>query len=88
MITLIVASRLLYAPTKELLEALRPAVLAGTIMGLVVLMLMFAIQNTSELIQLVAGIAVGGVTYAATLWILERSVVTETVQILRGALEK
>jgi glucose-6-phosphate-specific signal transduction histidine kinase len=88
LITLAIASQLLHASLWELVVALRPAVLAGTVMGLVVLMLMSAVQNTNELIQLVIGIVVGGITYAAALWIFERSVVVETFQILRGALEK
>lgn len=88
LITLVIASQLLHAPLKELAVALRPSVLAGAVMGVTVLALMFTIQNAGELVQLVIGVAVGGMAYAAALWILERSIVLETFQILRGALGK
>jgi O-antigen/teichoic acid export membrane protein len=88
LISLVIASKLLHAPLKELAVVLRPAVLAGLVMGAFVLMIRPFTQNSSELIQLIAGVATGGFTYIITLWIIDRPTVLETVRILRGALEK
>lgn len=88
LISMVIASKLLHATLKELAEALRPAILAGLVMGVFVLLVNSITRNSSDLVQLIVAIAVGGFTYIATLWIIDRPMVLETVRILRGALEK
>jgi O-antigen/teichoic acid export membrane protein len=88
LITLMVASRLLDAPLKELVVALRPAALAGAGMALVLVSLKLVLQNAGNLIQLVSMMAVGAIVYTGLLWVTERPVVLETVEILRGVLAK
>jgi O-antigen/teichoic acid export membrane protein len=87
-ITLAIASRLLHAPVKELLVALRPAAMSGVLMGLSVLALMIALQNASYLVQLVLSTIVGAVVYTLGLWLVERPVIFDTLKILRGAMAK
>jgi O-antigen/teichoic acid export membrane protein len=88
LITLVIASRLLHAPLKELLSALRPAILAGAIMSLAVWAVMMGLQSFGEWIQLVSAIATGGIVFTLALWVLERPIVVQTAEILREALKK
>jgi lipopolysaccharide exporter len=88
LVTLVVASRMLHASLRELAVALRPATLAGAAMSLVVMALMTVLRDASHLIQLLATVSTGGVVFMATLWLAERPVIDETIQIIRGALAK
>ncbi len=88
LITLVVASRLLHAPLKELLSALRPAILAGAIMSLAVWAVMMGLQSSGEWVQLVSAVATGGIVFTLALWVLERPTVVQIAEILREALKK
>jgi PST family polysaccharide transporter len=85
LVTLVVASQLLHAPLRQLAAALRPAVLAGVIMSLVVLAVMNLLQNAIPFVQLVSVVFAGAITFTATLWLIERSAMLEAVAIVRNA---
>jgi O-antigen/teichoic acid export membrane protein len=87
LITLAIASRLLNAPLRQLAAALRPAVLAGASMSVVVLAVMNVLSDTGPLIQLIAGILTGATVFTLALWLVERSAVLEAYQIIRGAMQ-
>ncbi len=87
LITLAIASRMLHASWRQLVGALRPAVLAGAVMSLVVLAVMSSLQNAGPFFQLVSGIITGAIVFTMTLWFVERSAVLESYEIVRGALK-
>lgn len=85
MLNLFVASRLLKTPFKEVLGALQPAILGGAMMSLGVGSLLLLIPTLPPLAQLLLSLIVGMITYAATLWWLQRDVVMVASQTLRAA---
>lgn len=85
LITLVAASRLLHTRLRDLAVALRPAFLAGAVMSLAVFAIMRSMPHAGNLAQLGTAVAVGGAVYTMTLWVLERRVAVETVEILRRA---
>ncbi|HEX6383878.1 MAG TPA: lipopolysaccharide biosynthesis protein [Anaerolineae bacterium] len=83
-----VASKMLHASFKDILGALRPAITAGTLMGLTVLSTLMLLSDAAPLIQLIASVLVGALTYVGALWLLQQELVLEAGSTLRAALIK
>ncbi|MCC6146360.1 MAG: lipopolysaccharide biosynthesis protein [Anaerolineaceae bacterium] len=83
-----VASWALKLPLLRILRALAPALLASGVMGAAILGSLKLMENLPDIVQLVAGIIVGGGVYLGTLWVFQRQLVIETIQFLKKAIRK
>lgn len=87
-VDLSVAARLLKLPLRELALALWPAASAGFVMAVSVFAVLHFSAGSSDLLQLSLGILVGAVAYLASLWIIQREVVLDASNLVRGALSR
>jgi O-antigen/teichoic acid export membrane protein len=85
---LYVASRLLHLSIATVLDAVRPAALAGLLMAVFVKAVLYLTAADPAWQQLLLGIASGGVIYILALWILERGVVLDVVRMMRSAVAR
>lgn len=81
------AARLLKLPMKDLGVALRPAFVAGLLMSIFVLSGLYVTASMDDLWKLIIVVPVGATTYFAALWIFQRDVLMDSVDVLRGALK-
>jgi len=83
----VIASRLIGLPLIDIGRALRPGVLAGTLMAVAV---MISMQLTQPYLVpwllLTVNVLVGGLVYLVSLWFLQRDIVLAVVMKLRSAL--
>lgn len=82
---LILAARLLGLPMRDLAAALRPSILAGGIMAMVVLFVLNVSQMSEPWLQLTLCVISGGLAYGTLLWFLQRQVVLDAARKLRAA---
>lgn len=85
-INLAVASRLLGLPFLKIIDALRPAALSGLIMAVVVYAALYLSVSLAAWLQLVISIGAGGIVYGAAMWVFNRRVVLDIVELMRSAL--
>jgi hypothetical protein len=85
---LFVACRLINTPFSMVLAHFRPALVGMTGMTLAVVGILTLTTDASSWGQLVASVAGGGGAYLATLWLLERAVVSEAIQMMRLVVSK
>lgn len=83
---LVVASRLLNIPFNEILKALRPAAVSGSLMAVAVWGTLMFSMDASPVVQLLVSVAVGAITYVGTLWWLQHDLILEASYTLRAAL--
>ena len=87
-LNLYVATRLLKIASVTLLDALKPAVLAGIIMSAVILIFLSIAKSMIPWVQLGLGTILGVLSYIAAIWIFQRDVIdTASIQI-RSALTR
>lgn len=84
-LNLYVATRMLDVSISDILNAFRPALMAGALMSGIVALVLFASSNLPAWQQLALGVISGGLTYGLALWILQRQVVLEVVFRMRSA---
>ena len=72
MLNLIVAGRIINTPFKEIATTLRSAMVAGFVMALAVLGVLWLLDDASPLIQLIITVLTGGLVYGAVLLLLEQ----------------
>lgn len=87
-VDLVVALRMLQTPVSAFLAVLRPALMGGAGMSLAVWITLQLVTNTPPWAQLLVSIAVGGLTYLGTLWVMYRDLMLETGQTLRAAFSR
>jgi len=87
-VNLLVASRALGLPLRDLFAALRPSIFAGGVMVAVVLFVISASKMTEPWLQLSVSVISGSVAYTALLWFLQREVVLDAVRKLRTAVKR
>lgn len=85
---LYVAVRLLKLSVRSLLVAVRPALLAGVLMAISVKTVLFLSMADPSWLQLLFGIASGGITYGLALWLFERKVVLDVANTMRAAMTR
>jgi PST family polysaccharide transporter len=83
-----VAAHMLGLPLRDLVKAIYPALISGLLMGGVVLGYLSLSSEAGSWVQLLGGVIIGGITYTASLWFLQREVVTDAIQTFRGAMKK
>jgi len=88
LVNMYVAARMLDLPLKDLGRALFPALMSGVLMAMVVLGYLILTSDANVWIQLVGAVLLGGLTYIASLWFLQRDVVSDAIQTLQGVLKK
>jgi PST family polysaccharide transporter len=88
LVNMYVAARMLDLPLKDLGRALFPALMSGVLMATVVLGYLILTSDANVWIQLVGAVLLGGLTYIASLWFLQRDVVSDAIQTLQGVLKK
>jgi O-antigen/teichoic acid export membrane protein len=86
MLNLYVATRMLTISISDIINAFRPAIMAGALMSATVAVVLFASTNLPSWQQLALGIISGGVTYGLALWFLQRQVVLDVVFRMRSAI--
>ncbi|MCA0353373.1 MAG: lipopolysaccharide biosynthesis protein [Chloroflexi bacterium] len=87
-LNLVVAAKVLNMPIRRILSAFQPAIIAGTVMSICLILTLLALQNTPAWLQLLAAVVVGIGSYAGTLWFGQREVLTQAGQTLRGAVAR
>lgn len=87
-VDLVTATRLLKLPLRDLGIALWPAVSAGLVMVVSVLSVLHFSVGYSDLFQLILGILAGAGTYILFLWVIQREVVLDASNLVRGALSR
>lgn len=87
-VNLLIAARLLGLPLKELVASLRPAVLAGSAMLVVVLFVLNISQMSEPWLRMTLSIVSGGISYAVLLWFVQRQTVLDAVRKLRTAVSR
>ena len=87
-VNLLLAARLLGLPLKELIAALRPSVLAGSVMLIVVLFVLNLSQMSGPWVQLIFSVLSGGIAYGGILWFVQRQTVLDAVRKLRTAVSR
>jgi O-antigen/teichoic acid export membrane protein len=85
---LVVACYVLRASFWGVLDALRPAFIAGGVMTLAVLGSESLLAGAAPGWQLMAGIPAGAISYLGVLWLFQRELLFQSFQILRQALQK
>jgi PST family polysaccharide transporter len=85
-INLIVVARMFTIPLGKLLAAFHPALVSGALMSVAVLLSLMAVAAYSPAVQLVVAVVVGGLSYAAGLWWLQRDLMLRARKTLRSAL--
>lgn len=83
-----VARQVLKTTCGAIWVSLKPAVLAGGSMALVLWILMPLVGDWSHLLQVVTAVVVGVIWYAGTLYFLQKDVVLEATRTLRGAVKR
>jgi PST family polysaccharide transporter len=86
MLGLIVAIRLLGLRGLDLLSALFPIILAGSIMAGVIVTVLNLMASFSAGLQLIVLVPLGVLTYGAVLWLVNREIIIELAQKLRSAI--
>ncbi len=87
-ISLYVATRMIKLPVYKLLEAISPAFLAGTVMSVVVYLVIRLSSSLGAWQQLALSIPIGGLIYLATLFTIQRELVTSSWDQFRKALQR
>lgn len=87
-INLVVAVRLLHLTPGRMLEAFRPAMLAGAALLVAVAAVLLLTRGAPNLVPLIAGALAGGAAYAAWLWFVDRSTGAELLQLARMVLRR
>jgi len=85
---LLVASRMLDTPFREVLNALKPAVVSGLLMSIPVWGTLVLTAAMPPVVQLSLSIMIGIVAYVAALWWMERDFVLMITKTVRSALNK
>jgi len=82
-----IATRLIGLSLKEIGNALRPALMAGALMSVAVIITMQATQDfLAPWLLLTVSIVVGGLAYVISLWFLQRDIVMAISEKLLGAM--
>jgi O-antigen/teichoic acid export membrane protein len=84
--TWLVAFRLLKIKLQTFIDALRPAIIAGSTMAVVVQGVLVLSSSALPWQQLSIAILSGGITYCMVLWLFQRKVVLEVADQLRAVL--
>lgn len=85
---LFVASRLLGLPMRKLGVALRPAIISGALMSVVVAAALQISASAPYIWQLIFSIILGAAAYIGALWLVQRDVIKESGELLRAALNR
>ncbi len=85
---LFVASRMLDTPFREVLNALKPAIVSGLLMSLPVWGTLMLTATTPPIVQLILSILVGIAAYVFALWMVERDLVLMTSKTVRSLLNR
>lgn len=86
MLNLYIATRVLDISIFDLLNAFKPAIIAGALMSGIVAAVLFSSSNLPPWQQLILGVSSGGLSYGLALWILQRQVVLDVVFRIRTAI--
>lgn len=82
---LAMASYLLEVRFNKLLIALRPSLISGFFMALIVIGVLFASRTMPYWIQLSLSLLIGAASYIGVLWLFQRDVIRETGELLRSS---
>ena len=84
-ISLLVTSRILGLPLRELFASLWPPLFASGIMALAVLLTLNLVSSLSPIEQLIIVVPIGGLAYFTVLWIVRRDLVLGVYKKLHAA---
>ena len=87
-LNLYIAARVLQISPLMLFSDLRPAFLAGSIMALAVMSVLFLVDNANPWTQLGFGTLIGVLVYGGVLWFFQRDVLLAANRLVRSALGK
>ena len=83
---LIISKKIIECSYREIVQALRPSLVSGLVMSVVVFGVLQGISSTTPALQLITGGVLGVVIYAGTLLLLERALVIDGINTLGTAL--
>ena len=73
---------------RDIFDAFRPAAIGGAVMALMVSVVLFLLAGASPLIQLLAAVLAGGITYLGVLWLFQREEAISAFHVLQKSLLK
>jgi hypothetical protein len=83
LVSLLVARRLVNVSIVEIFQELKPSLIGGSVMLVVVYMVLWGFSQTGPLVQLISALISGGVSYLGILWLIERENFASFVELLR-----
>ena len=83
---LVVAARIMNTSLRSVIATLRPAIIAGGLMSVMVLGALYLSSSFSSWLQLVVGITTGLVSYVTILSIIQKGIFRETWKIFRSSM--
>ncbi|MBP6178007.1 MAG: lipopolysaccharide biosynthesis protein [Anaerolineales bacterium] len=83
-----VAARMLEIPLIRVGGALAPALSSGALMAVVVFGYLQLTADANAWVQLIGGVLLGGIIYAASLWFFQREVITDALDIVKSLRKK
>ena len=84
-VSVVIACTMLTISFKEIVEVAAPAVISSALMSVVVFIVMSGIDDSQALLELIVGVVIGGITYVGSLWIFQRALVLQSINMLRSA---
>ncbi|MBI5353870.1 MAG: lipopolysaccharide biosynthesis protein [Chloroflexi bacterium] len=87
-VNLVVAAKMLEMSVRELGKALFPALMSGALMVGFILGFLGLTGTYGSWFQLTGGVLIGGTIYAGSLWLFQREVTLDAIELLRGVLKK
>lgn len=82
-INIVMASRMLHTSPLTMLNTLRPAFVGSFVMTIGVLLTQAAVTELHALSQLLILVSVGAICYGAALWVVERKLMLQLVQLVQ-----
>jgi O-antigen/teichoic acid export membrane protein len=86
LLNLVVASRMLNTPFRQVAYALLPSLLGGGVMSVMVGGALLVLSGAPAPVQLIVGVAVGMTSYVSALWLIQPQVMRQGLATLRAAL--
>lgn len=87
-LTLFVVSHMFDIPFGQIITTIRPAATSGMLMAVAVFGTLLLTRDVIPIVRLILNVAVGALVYLGTLWLFQRQLVLDTVDLLRSVLTR
>jgi hypothetical protein len=87
-LTLFVVSHMFDIPFGQIIATIRPAAISGILMAVAVFGTLLLTAEIVPVVRLILNVAVGALVYVGTLWLFQRQLVLDTVDLLHSVLTR